>query len=94
MSVCGAFRQNAPVAPPGTLCSKGCGRPLKCKGLCNPCYMRAVHSGELEPNSHGDAAHDMSGERCKCGLRLPCNDCLPPNAAEHAETRMYRESTW
>lgn len=21
---------------------------------------------------------DHSGERCRCGLRLPCHDCLPP----------------
>jgi hypothetical protein len=27
--------------------------------------------------------------RCRCGLLLPCNDCLPTSAVEFAEQRMY-----
>ena len=30
--------------------------------------------------------------RCRCGLALPCHNCLARNAAEHAERNMYRES--
>jgi len=30
--------------------------------------------------------------RCRCGLLLPCNDCLPTSAVEHIETRMYAGS--
>lgn len=27
---------------------------------------------------------DTSGARCRCGLRLPCNSCIPRSAAELA----------
>lgn len=37
---------------------------------------------------------DMSGERCRCGLRLPCNDCLPKTAAEFIVKRMTARSNW
>lgn len=37
---------------------------------------------------------DMSGERCRCGLRLPCNDCLPKTAAEFVAKRMTATSNW
>jgi hypothetical protein len=30
--------------------------------------------------------------RCRCGLLLPCNDCLPTSAVEHIERRMYAGS--
>lgn len=34
-----------------------------------------------------DGVDDMSGERCRCGLRLPCLNCLPRSAAELAQQR-------
>ena len=37
---------------------------------------------------------DMSGARCRCGLRLPCNDCLPRTAVEFMEKRMQARSNW
>jgi hypothetical protein len=32
---------------------------------------------------------DASGERCRCGLRLPCEDCLPTTAVEFVARRMW-----
>lgn len=74
---------------------KTCGalRPVA-RGLCQPCYTRAYRAGEHangEKWKH-DGHHDTSGARCRCGLRLPCNDCTATNAADHAANRMYRES--
>src|SRR3954470_12909450 len=41
------------------------------------------------------AMDDCSAPRpkCRCGLSLPCNDCLPKDAAGCATERMYRESS-
>jgi hypothetical protein len=34
--------------------------------------------GNWGPRDQTDyAVVDMSGDRCRCGLRLPCNGCLP-----------------
>lgn len=44
--------------------------------------------------THEDLKDDTSGERCRCGLRLPCNDCLPDNAVEFMQTRMRATSLW
>lgn len=38
---------------------------------------------------HRQSALERSGDRCRCNLRLPCNDCLPTRAHEYAE-RMQR----
>ena len=37
-----------------------------------------------------DGIDDMSGERCRCGLRLPCNKCLP-TLRELVEARRHVE---
>jgi hypothetical protein len=29
--------------------------------------------------------------RCRCGLMLPCDDCLPTDAASFARDRMHHE---
>ncbi len=34
-----------------------------------------------------DWIDDMTGERCRCGLRLPCNDCIPTSATYYAQQR-------
>jgi hypothetical protein len=34
------------------------------------------------------AAEFAALPRCRCGLLLPCDDCLPTSAYEHAATRM------
>lgn len=37
---------------------------------------RRIAPAETEP----DEVDDLSGARCRCGLRLPCNNCLPTTA--------------
>lgn len=32
-------------------------------------------------------------QRCRCGLLLPCDDCLPTTAAAFIDRRMYRDAT-
>lgn len=33
----------------------------------------------LYPDGHNaDGEDDPRGKKCRCGLRLPCNDCTPP----------------
>lgn len=36
-----------------------------------------------------DTQDDTSGERCRCGLRLPCNSCIP-SIYEYATNRRER----
>ncbi len=79
-----------------------CDLPQKCRGYCNAHYLRAVKAKRLvtrdqwrKPSNESESgADDTSGERCKCGLRLPCNDCLPATATEYAFTRMYAPNNW
>lgn len=53
---------------------------------------RLRDGGELpawEPDTNASlGAIDRSGTRCRCGLRLPCDDCLPRDAATFAALRM------
>lgn len=42
--------------------------------------------GRRPSDQDGDGTDDTTGERCRCGLRLPCNNCLP-TAAELATAR-------
>jgi hypothetical protein len=63
------------------------------RGRCPPCYQKDRRNGKFEITKVDgiDTALDMSGARCKCGLRLPCNDCIAGTAADFAMNRMYRE---
>ena len=40
---------------------------------------------------NAEAAKFAELPRCRCGLLLPCNDCLPEHAPEFQEQRMFRE---
>lgn len=57
----------------------------RCKG-CKPApsVLRGRPRGPA-PVDDGEA--DTSGPRCRCGLRTPCNDCLPTSAAAYALNR-------
>lgn len=62
----------------------GCGRARDDAGLlcCRKCR---GFTGKRPPRPHGInspkwSAVDHSQRRCRCGLRLPCNDCLPTRA--------------
>lgn len=30
---------------------------------------------------------DVSGEKCQCGLRLPCNDCMSGDVTDYLQSR-------
>lgn len=71
-----------------------CDKPVHAQERCAAHYIAARRSGSVvtAPRTklqHSDFKVDMSGPRCRCGLRLPCNDCLPSTATEYAFTRMY-----
>lgn len=76
-----------------------CGRDVHSRGKCYRCYRRAIDRGEMQlvaPHKVSpmfDGVIDTSGERCKCGLRKPCNDCLPTSIVQYME-RMDRPSNW
>jgi hypothetical protein len=59
---------------------------------CPPCKVKLMKSWELHKANGDDAKRDgvmdMSGERCRCGLRLPCNDCIP-TSQQLAAARNY-----
>lgn len=52
----------------------------KCRGRAR--LSMAVARGTAAKLCFDDLAVDTSGERCRCGLRLPCHSCLPLSAAE------------
>lgn len=41
---------------------------------------------------HPDDCEESVRALCRCGLSLPCNDCLPTRAADFAAQRMVTES--
>lgn len=93
MSFCGTS--------PAACVSPECDKPAVTRGRCHKHYKLALVSGELEKRDHSwkaserfDGRDDPSGEKCTCGLRLPCNDCLPKTATEYAFTRMYAPNNW
>lgn len=57
----------------------------KRKGLKPPGRGRPVR--RIEDRWDEYAAVDDSGPKCRCGLRLPCNDCLPVSATAFAQQR-------
>lgn len=75
------------------ICKK-CGAPTQfyARRLCSPCYAYGRRLGDFDTTkkpSLRESHVDTSGEKCRCGLRLPCFDCLPSTATEYAFTRMY-----
>jgi hypothetical protein len=47
----------------------------------------------LAERARAFAARVAAMPRCRCGLLLPCVDCLPTNAVDFAAQRMYRRPT-
>lgn len=45
-------------------------------------YLLQLLDASPRPPRTNLAAVDTSGARCRCGLRLPCNNCLPASAAD------------
>ena len=70
-----------------------CGRPVHSVGMCGTCYQRRRRGHQTRRHTT-DGDIDTSGERCRCGLRLPCNECLPTNIIDHIESRMAKQSNW
>jgi hypothetical protein len=52
-------------------------RELREAGEDVPACHRGVGATNNVYDRRFDDADDLSGERCRCGLRLPCNACLP-----------------
>lgn len=60
---------------------------------CAPCKAKLLEATRICHSRDSIGRHerdDMSGDRCKCGLRLPCNDCIP-TARDYAESRHWQE---
>jgi hypothetical protein len=52
--------------------------------------LQQANTGRPVGSCNDDGEDDLSGARCgRCGLRLPCNDCLPTSAAAFATNRRY-----
>lgn len=96
-------RRRIPVGRP---CSfGGCDRVIQGRGLCASHLQQRRAGKRLHPvQIRGDYMLDhatagdyerieremLDGTRCKCGLSLPCNDCLPPTIDAYAEKRRER----
>ena len=76
------------LSSPCTEC--GDTRGYACRGLCNRCYQKAKKNGMIKTVDLNFNRIDTSGERCRCGLRLPCFDCLPEHLHEFIEQRMQK----
>ncbi len=48
------------------------------------CGASVITQALAEEDTDNDGVDDLSGARCRCGLRLPCDSCLTDN---HAYTR-------
>lgn len=72
------------------LCTECGEKPQHSQGRCQMCYMRDYRGrGKRNPVPE----MDMSGARCRCGLRLPCNDCLPVHLDQFMTERMQKPET-
>lgn len=45
------------------------------------CPVSVVTRALQDDDSDADGLDDLSGARCQCGLRMPCNGCLTENRA-------------
>lgn len=61
-----------------------------CRGLCNRCYQKATRAGAIATVDLNFNRIHTDGARCRCGLRLPCFDCLPAHLHEFIEQRMQK----
>jgi hypothetical protein len=66
--------------------------PVHSRGRCKGCYQRQRKAGTLERTAESWGTLHTDGARCRCGLRLPCGDCLPVRLHEFMEQRMSKES--
>lgn len=71
------------------LCTYCLSKRVIARGLCTACYQYQMRNGTLKRVQGETMFIDRSGAKCRCGLRLPCNDCLPKTATEFAFARMY-----
>jgi hypothetical protein len=71
-----ALRSGAPISTVYTVRStmRNEGETFPGKHPCRP--------GRRMAGEDMDGCDDASGARCRCGLRLPCNNCLPAAAMQ------------
>jgi hypothetical protein len=104
------MRKMVPQGTPRGRALCHCGERVQGQGLCKKHYQMARRDGTIKiiqphhrmrraPLTEGgltrdELRDDMSGPRCRCGLRLPCNDCLPRTLGEFIRQRMQAPSNW